>query len=420
MNKSLTVSFVFSLGLHLSTITLAKEGMILQDYIYNPKELFMKAMQNRQQMNLLFVDTVQQDLGGAKPVATGVISDNDSVAQDKSLQHAIGNLAPNLGKVSGAKQLGDTSPAIGPTVPGSPGQNVQMMDDIKVAPQMPASQAQGYYPKKGQPAAPKPKTFHPEEPAPKTMEPAKQASEAKLADQQQKAPDQIVEKQEPYLDVTTKRADTDDVIIPGQQPGKDDSNAVRNVDVKQPPAQKEDYRKKRQELEDWLADQEQDQQEDRDEAPRGSSDEGREDVPGKKAQNRRGAVALQGGSFKKLSSDESGDVERFGAVSFNAQKYALGHYFKKIKDKVEGYWLPYLAFTYSGDSFKENRTVVLFRIYPSGEVKYVKVLEHRGDEVLRDFCVAAIKNTAPYDPLPETFLSMVDYGYLPIVFTFMY
>jgi len=411
MNKSLTVSFVFSLGLHLSTITLAKEGMILQDYIYNPKELFMKAMQNRQQMNLLFVDTVAQDPGGAKPSPTGVISDNDSVAQDKSLQHAMGNLAPNLGAAGGAKQLGDTSPAMGPTVPGSPGQDVQMMDDINVKPQPPAAPAGGYYPKKGKPAPRAPKQFHPEEPAPQAPEPPQKTSPAA-------PPAPAAQEKEPFLDVTTKAKDAaSDVLVPEKGAAKGDdappAAAQRAAD------KKKDIVKMRQDMEDWLAEQS-DRQEDDDDAQRGAADDGREDVPPKKAQNKRGAVALQGGAFKKLSSDERGDVERFGEVSFNAQKYALGHYFKRIKDKVEGYWLPYLAFTYSGDSFKENKTVVLFRIYPSGEVKDVKVLEHRGDEVLRDFCIAAVKNTAPYDPLPESFLSMVDYGYLPIVFTFMY
>jgi hypothetical protein len=374
MNKSLTVSFAFSLGLHLSTITLAKEGMILQEYLYNPKELFMKAMQNPEQMNLLFVDTVPQDLSGAKPVAAGIISDNDNVAQDRSLKHVMGNLAPDVGKAVGAKQLGDTSPGVGPH--SVPGENVQMMDDITVKPPAPGGQSQGYYPRKGKPPLPAPKT-------------------PQLAEEEKKIP---------YLDVSTKNKPAD-VFIPGQTAKK--TGAAGD---------KKDMVTMREQIEDWLAEQDQDAQ---DESPPGA-DEGREDVPGKKAPDKRGSVSLVPGSLKKLSGDESGDVERFGEITFNAQKFAIGHYFKKMKDKVEGYWLPYLAFTYSGDSFKENKTVVLFRIYPSGEVKNVKVLEHRGDEILRDFCVAAIKNTAPYDPLPETFLSMVDYGYLPIVFTFMY
>jgi len=381
MNKNLMVSFAFSLGLHLSTITLAKEGVILQDYLYNPRDVFMKAMQGRDQMSMLFVDTVQQlQPSGARPVPSNVISDNDNVAQDRSPKNTGGD-SPRVPKATGAKQLGDTSPTVGPGQPAMP--SAQGTDEVPAS----AAQGQGFYAKKGKPPAPAPKR-----------------------------PQSAGEKKPSYLDAI-KQTESD-VVVPEQVKEKAAGMADSGDDASLSKQKKtEDIESMRERLEDWMAEQEDN---DQDEMAPGES-QGKPDVPGRKKQAKRsGSLAIPPGSLKKLSSDENGDVERFGDITFNANKYALGPYFKKLKEKIEGYWISYLAFTYSGDNFKENRTVILFRIYPTGEVRDVKVLEHKGDEVLRDFCVAAIMNTAPYDPLPLDYLSTSGCGYLPIVFTFMY
>ena len=87
---------------------------------------------------------------------------------------------------------------------------------------------------------------------------------------------------------------------------------------------------------------------------------------------------------------------------------------------MEHYWLPYLAFTYSGNSFFGNRTVVFFKIMPDGTVKGAKILDHNGDELLKEFCLSAVQATSPFEPLPEGFLKSSGYPYLPIVFTFNY
>ena len=134
----------------------------------------------------------------------------------------------------------------------------------------------------------------------------------------------------------------------------------------------------------------------------------------------KGAVGFGGASLHGAASDVQGDVERFGEISFNANRYELGEYFKKLKTKVEEYWLPYLAFTYAGGNLFGNKTVIFFKIMPNGKVSSIRVLEHSGDQLLKEFCLSSVQNTAPFDPLPETFLKNSPSRYLPIVFTFNY
>ncbi len=134
----------------------------------------------------------------------------------------------------------------------------------------------------------------------------------------------------------------------------------------------------------------------------------------------RGKVGLGGSDLHGNASDVQGDVDRFGEISFNAERYALGGYFRKLKRKVEEYWLPYLAFTYSGGNIFGNTTVVFFKIMPDGKVKDVKVLKHAGDELLKEFCLSSVQANSPFDRLPDDFLKNTGYDYLPVVFTFNY
>ncbi len=138
------------------------------------------------------------------------------------------------------------------------------------------------------------------------------------------------------------------------------------------------------------------------------------------APSSKGSVGFGGSSLHNTSSDVDGDVQRFGEISFNASRYELGAYFKKMKDKVEEYWLPYLAFTYSGGNLFGNKTVIYFKIMSDGRVRDAKILEHSGDQILKDFCLSAVQRVSPFEPLPESFLRSSGYTYLPIVFTFNY
>jgi Skp family chaperone for outer membrane proteins len=146
----------------------------------------------------------------------------------------------------------------------------------------------------------------------------------------------------------------------------------------------------------------------------------RQNQPQQPAPSPRGRVGFGGASLHGASSDVKGDVDRFGELSFDAERYELGSYFKKMKTKVEEFWLPYMAFTYGGSNLFANKTVVFFRIQPDGSVKDVQVLEHKGDKLLKEFCLASVQGPAPFDPLPENYLRQTRSTYLPIVFSFSY
>jgi len=110
-----------------------------------------------------------------------------------------------------------------------------------------------------------------------------------------------------------------------------------------------------------------------------------------------------------------------GDFSIEAQEHKIGPYFKKIKKQIEAYWLRYLFFKYQNTAPKVSEVVVSFKILPSGELGSVKVLEFSGDPLFRDFCVAAVTNNAPFDPLPENIKEEYKKdGGLDVVFTFKY
>lgn len=110
-----------------------------------------------------------------------------------------------------------------------------------------------------------------------------------------------------------------------------------------------------------------------------------------------------------------------GPLTFETQAHKIGPYFKQVKRKIEDYWLRYLIFRYQNTAPQESETVISFKILPSGEIAGVSVLEYSGDILFRDFCVAAITNTAPFPPLPENLeKELKKEGGLSIVFTFRY
>ena len=368
MNKNIAVSLVFSLGIHLSTFTLARHDGLYTD----PRQLMARAMEVQRQkgMDLLFVDTVKQELKGGSPRRTNVISNNDNVAQDltKGNQGKRG-ISPNAGKPSSVKQLGDLSPGIGKQM-SKP--NPEVLDDLKVAPQK----------------------------ATKII--SKPVTPVKKAHSQ---PDNKTTARKSISFMDKIKQMQSDVVLP--------EDVAKKIDkIVREKAKEEDFVAKRKEIEKTWEELMKKEREEKKHSKVSRSP--------RSQLRQKGKIAMLPGDIKKMSTDSDDDVARFGEITFNANQYEIGEYFKNLKEKIEDYWLPYLAFTYSGGSMFGNKTVILFRVYPSGKVKNIKVLEHKGDEVLKDFCLAAIANNAPFEPLPQGFIDVTGYEYLPIVFTFVY
>jgi hypothetical protein len=108
-----------------------------------------------------------------------------------------------------------------------------------------------------------------------------------------------------------------------------------------------------------------------------------------------------------------------GFTSFEATGSGMGEYMKNLKDRLWLKWFPYLSFKYPSD-FKSAEAVLLIRLDKKGEVRSVKLVDHKGDDVFATFCVDAVQRAAPYGPLPEEILALVGEDGLEITFSFRY
>jgi len=109
-----------------------------------------------------------------------------------------------------------------------------------------------------------------------------------------------------------------------------------------------------------------------------------------------------------------------GTVTFETSYHEIGPYFKDVKKKIEHYWLGYLLFKYPNMKPEESSATVSFKILPTGDVSNLEIVDYNGDIIFKDFCIATISNTAPYDPLPEGIKEVEKEGGINIVFTFRY
>ena len=99
--------------------------------------------------------------------------------------------------------------------------------------------------------------------------------------------------------------------------------------------------------------------------------------------------------------NEKFNAEDIGGLSFNTYDWDFAPYMLAMKRKVERNVFPPPAFTHMG--LISGETVLRFKVYPSGEMKDLKVLEYKGHKSLMETSVQAITNAAPFAPLPSDF-----------------
>jgi hypothetical protein len=103
-----------------------------------------------------------------------------------------------------------------------------------------------------------------------------------------------------------------------------------------------------------------------------------------------------------------------GGISLNTTAWDFAPYLLDLKHRIKQQWIPPLAFTALGSI--HGYSWIRFRIYPSGKMEALEVVETEGHESLHRSSVGAIKGAAPFRQLPEDFPE----DYLEITFGFYY
>ncbi len=128
--------------------------------------------------------------------------------------------------------------------------------------------------------------------------------------------------------------------------------------------------------------------------------EGRRESVANKLENKKKSSERQEnnvprGSDAPFFEDNISNASLSGAESFNVKKHEYAPYYKHIKDKIRLYWL----LQYGTDASINQVTkgfkpiVVTFKVFPSGKIKNVEIVDTAGNELLASKIKVSIKNT---------------------------
>lgn len=94
---------------------------------------------------------------------------------------------------------------------------------------------------------------------------------------------------------------------------------------------------------------------------------------------------------------------------YNETSVDFAPFMKKLQREIKLNWKP-------PKKNKSNRVVLLFTVSKNGKVSNIKVLKSSGYEDVDKSAIKAVKDTAPFDPLPAEF----EDNQVDIQFTFDY
>ena len=128
--------------------------------------------------------------------------------------------------------------------------------------------------------------------------------------------------------------------------------------------------------------------------------EGRRESVAHKLQNKNKSSEQQDnnvprGSDAPFFEDNISNAPLSGAESFNVKKHEYAPYYKHIKDKIRLYWL----LQYGTDASINQVTkgfkpiVVTFKVFSTGKIKNVEIVDTAGNELLASKIRVSIKNT---------------------------
>ncbi|MDH7560346.1 MAG: cell envelope integrity protein TolA [bacterium] len=107
-------------------------------------------------------------------------------------------------------------------------------------------------------------------------------------------------------------------------------------------------------------------------------------------------------------------AEELGGVTLNTYAWEFAPYVLEMKRKIRQNIYPPPAFTRLG--IISGETVLRFRVLPDGQMTNLEVLGYTGHPSLKETSVLAVRNAAPFKPLPEGFPE----EYLELTWTFIY
>jgi len=114
-------------------------------------------------------------------------------------------------------------------------------------------------------------------------------------------------------------------------------------------------------------------------------------------------------------------VNRIGIASFNVAASPFGEYDKALIFAVQNRWYALLDENKKKQVTVPAGTVVLqFDLRADGSVANMVTKESSGDSVAELFCRAAVVESAPFAPLPESLQRLIGGDAREIVFTFYY
>ncbi len=106
-------------------------------------------------------------------------------------------------------------------------------------------------------------------------------------------------------------------------------------------------------------------------------------------------IDVPAGDDTPFFEDNISNAPMTGAESFNVKKHEYAPYYKQIKDKIRLYWL----LQYGTDASINQVTkgykpiVVIFKVFPSGKIKNVEIVDSAGNELLASKIRVSIQNT---------------------------
>ncbi len=107
-------------------------------------------------------------------------------------------------------------------------------------------------------------------------------------------------------------------------------------------------------------------------------------------------------------------AEELGGVTLNTYAWDFAPYLLEMKRRIRQNIYPPPAFTRLG--IISGETVLRFRVLPDGQMTNLEVLGYTGHPSLKETSVIAVKNSAPFKPLPKGFPE----DYLELTWTFIY
>jgi len=111
-------------------------------------------------------------------------------------------------------------------------------------------------------------------------------------------------------------------------------------------------------------------------------------------------------------------VDQIGKLTIETRENVLVPYLTKMRAKIFEQWFPFISLKFN--SFNPSKVVVQYSILSDGSVPIVNVTYSEGDRLIRDFSQAAVKNAAPFDPIPLEIKEELQKETLSVSFSFKY